>query len=169
VFDLHTDESFKASPCEFVLMHCWRNDPAGGGITLLANSEQAAARLEPWAAALCFRVKFLWRNNYAPILARSRAVQWPLVRFNAREIAGDAIGEDEPDLRARVLPDIFLAAANAAVERVQLKDGDCLVLDNRRVLHGRTAFDPASRRMLKRVWVTKAQGSAAAASGTAAA
>ena len=153
VFDLHTDAAFKRTPSTFVFLHCWRGDKAGGGTSLIAASEHIAARLEPWALALCFRAIFLWRKVHAPIYSTLPGVAWPAMRFNVREIAGDAIETDETDLRARVLPEIFLAAANEAAQRVKLREGDCLVLNNRRVLHGRTAFDPGSGRLLKRVWV----------------
>jgi hypothetical protein len=52
---------------------------------------------------------------------------------------------------------VFLAAAHAAADQVLLEAGDCLVIDNRRVLQGRVAFDPASPRLLKRVWVKAAE------------
>lgn len=151
-FELHTDESFAQTPSRYVLMQCWREDSKGGGESLLANSEAVLARLEPWAAELCYRAIFVWRKCSAPIFTRRPGLDWPVVRFNAREIAGDEL-EGEPDLRARILPEVFLAAANAAADRVLLESGDCVVLDNRRVLHGRAAFDPASSRLLKRVWV----------------
>ena len=153
VFDLHTDESYKRAPCRYVLLHCWRAD-AQGGVSLLATSESILTRLEPWAAALCFRARFVWRECAAPILAPESGRAWPRVRFNLREIAGDEIGDGEPDLRARTVPDVFAAAADAAAVRLTLASGDCLVLDNRRVLHGRTGFDLGSERLLKRVWVT---------------
>jgi hypothetical protein len=166
-FALHTDQSYAPAPSRYVFLHCWR-EGAQGGDSLLARSEAVSARLEPWALELCFRVQFQWRDYFAPILTRLSGLDWPMVRFNAREIAGDAIDEDEPDLRARLVPEIFLAAANAAADRILLEPGDCLVLDNRRVLHGRTAFDSGSKRLLKQVWVNvpdEGSGPAAAPHG----
>lgn len=35
-FPLHSDEAFAALPCRYVLLHCWRADPAGCGASLFA-------------------------------------------------------------------------------------------------------------------------------------
>jgi hypothetical protein len=155
-FPLHTDECFARVPSQYVLLHCWNEDAGGNGDSLLASSEAVAARLEPWALDLCHRAHFVWRSCRAPIFSRQPGLDWPLVRFNLREIAGDDLDETA-DLRARALPEVFLAAANAAADHVLLEAGDCLVIDNRRILHGRVAFDPASKRLLKRVWVRAAE------------
>jgi hypothetical protein len=151
-FPLHTDESFAPVPSQYVLLHCWRADASGKGDSLVANSEAIAARLEPWALDLCHHAQFVWRDCRAPIFTRQAGLDWLAVRFNIREIAGDGL-EDAVDLRARALPEIFLAAAQDAADHILLEAGDCLVLDNRRVLHGRVAFDHGSDRLLKRVWV----------------
>lgn len=153
VFELHTDEAYRPDPCRYVFLHCWRPDPNGGGVSLLAASEIVFAGLEPWAAALSFRAKFQWRRFAAPIFMDEPGRPWPRVRFNMREIAGDEIGEADAAAGARLLPDVFAAAASAAAVTLQLAAGDCLVLDNRRILHGRTGFAPGSGRLLKRVWV----------------
>jgi len=158
-FPLHTDECFASEPSRYVLLHCWREDARGGGDSLLANSEAIAARLEPWALDLCHRANFIWRTCRAPIFTRQPGTGWPIVRFNMREIAGDDLGEDA-DPRSRVLPELMLAAANAAAEQVLLEAGDCLVIDNHRTLHGRIAFDHESKRLLKRVWVKTDPGAA---------
>jgi hypothetical protein len=151
-FPLHTDEAFAAVPSRYVMLHCWRADSSGKGDSLLANSEAIAARLEPWALDLCHRAQFVWRDCRGPIFTRQAGLDWPAVRFNLREIAGDDL-DDAADPRARALPEIFLAAAQDAADQILLEPGDCLVLDNRRVLHGRIAFDHGSDRLLKRVWV----------------
>jgi hypothetical protein len=151
-FPLHTDESFAPAPSQYVMLHCWRPDTGGNGDSLLANSEAIAERLEPWALDLCHRANFVWRDCRAPIFTHQPGLDWPAVRFNIREIAGDDLDE-RADLRARALPEIFLAAAEAAADHILLEAGDCLVLDNRRVLHGRIAFGQGSERLLKRVWV----------------
>jgi|TARA_B100001741_G_C16443705_1_gene546902 gamma-butyrobetaine dioxygenase len=37
--------------------------------------------------------------------------------------------------------------------QLKLKPGECLVIDNRRMLHGRTALEDNSNRLLKRYWI----------------
>lgn len=41
-----------------------------------------------------------------------------------------------------------------AVQAVRLNDGEVLVVDNGRMLHGRSGLNPASRRRLRRFWIT---------------
>ena len=51
------------------------------------------------------------------------------------------------------LLDRFEAATQAASFTFALAAGDCLILDNRRALHGREAFEDDGSRLLKRVRV----------------
>jgi alpha-ketoglutarate-dependent taurine dioxygenase len=34
---------------------------------------------------------------------------------------------------------------------IALQQGDCIIVDNHRALHGRSAFDPSSGRLIKRL------------------
>jgi hypothetical protein len=80
-FPLHTDECFARVPSQYVLLHCWHEDAAGNGDSLLASSDAIAARLEPWALDLCHRAHFIWRDCRAPIFSRQPGLDWPKVRF----------------------------------------------------------------------------------------
>ena len=42
----------------------------------------------------------------------------------------------------------------APVVRARLRPGECLVIDNRRVLHGRAEIKGEGRRLLRRYWVS---------------
>jgi len=149
---LHTDESFFEVPSRYVLLHCWHADPAGGGDSLFSNIVAILDRLEPWAADACFRTNFEWRQVKAPILTPMPGRPWPKVRFNLREVLDSHPGNGG-DERARLVADHFSQAAAAAAVRVPMAAGDCIILDNWRVLHGRTPFSPGSPRLLKRVGV----------------
>ena len=89
------------------------------------------------AARLCFKrdSKGAWR-----------------VRFNRRDMLSFAklrfqfVSEQKKqDLAA------FEALAMQRKESVALRLGDCIVVDNHRVLHGRSGFDPKSGRLIKRL------------------
>ncbi len=146
---MHTDESFFATPSRYVLLHCWRPDPAGGGLNTVADLADVLARLTDAERADCARLRYGWRGVEAPIVVAPPGGGPPRVRFNVREAqclerdpaAGDALAQR------------FAHAAEEAAVGLALGPGDCLVLDNWRVLHGRTAFAPDSPRLLKRVGV----------------
>lgn len=146
---LHTDESFYATPSRYVLLHCWRPDPAGGGLCLMAKVEDVLARLDAREREDCARIKYSWRGVEGPIISAMPDRPAPRVRFNVREAncletnpaAGDALAQR------------FAHAADEAALALPLAAGECLVLDNWRVLHGRTGFAPDSPRLLKRVGV----------------
>jgi alpha-ketoglutarate-dependent taurine dioxygenase len=146
---LHTDESFYAVPSRYVLLHCWRPDPAGGGVTLLTPVEDVLARLTPEERAGCARIRYRWRGVESPILAAMPNGAPARVRFNLRE--ADCL--ERPRAAGDALALRFAHAAEAAATELPMEAGDCLVLDNWRVLHGRTGFAPNSPRLLKRVGV----------------
>lgn len=55
---------------------------------------------------------------------------------------------------ARRVYQLFRTATERAPPRpIRLRPGDALFIDNRRILHGRDAVSPESRRFLERVWV----------------
>ena len=149
---MHTDESFFATPSRYVLLHCWRPDPAGGGRTLLADVEDVLARLTAPERADCARLRYGWRGVEGPIIAGMPDGGPPRVRFNMRE--AHCRGNDRAAADALVRR--FAHAAEEAAVELFLAPGDCLVIDNWRVLHGRTAFAPDSPRLLKRVGVEAA-------------
>jgi len=149
---LHTDESFYPAPSRFLLLHCWRPDPAGGGLSLIAAVEEVLARLTPAERENAARFRYRWRGVEAPILSEMPGQAWPRLRFNVRE--ADCL--ENPRAPGDALAQRFAHAADEAALELPMAQGDCLVLDNWRVMHGRTAFAPDSPRLLKRVGVDAA-------------
>lgn len=146
---MHTDECFYATPSRYVLLHCWRPDPEGGGLSLVAPVDDVLASLSPHERSACAELRFSWRGVESPILSSVPGMSSARVRFNMREAH---CLEAEPEAGDALVGRFAEAAERAAVE-IELAPGDCLVLDNWRVLHGRTAFAPNSPRLLKRVGV----------------
>lgn len=151
-FGLHTDDFFTAQPVRWVLMHCWQPDPTGGGRSLLADVRQIVPRLSAGALQRLQQPDFPGPAGWQPIL-QATARGWQ-VRFNHRDMVafaacfGPALA---PDQRAAL--DELDEVASVVASSLQLAPGDCLVVDNHRVLHGRTAFDAHSHRLLKRLRV----------------
>jgi alpha-ketoglutarate-dependent taurine dioxygenase len=153
-FPLHTDDTFAAQPARFVLMHCWQADAAGGGTSLLAHVRDLLPRLDAAAIGLLREPLFASPFGLAPVLWDDPGDGQPCIRFNHRDFAsfGERYGPRLTPAQAPVL-DTVLAAARTCTTPIHLAPGDCLVVDNHRVLHGRTAFHQASGRLLKRLRV----------------
>jgi alpha-ketoglutarate-dependent taurine dioxygenase len=135
-FDLHTDQSFVAQPCRYVLLHCWRTAESGGETLLASKDDLLAMASRPLTIALS---QYRFRYPCGEIVTVGSQL-----RFCA-----DSIALERPD-DARWRDHI--AAALAAVQRTfELRSGDLLIIDNHRCAHGRRAF--AGQRLLKRLRV----------------
>jgi alpha-ketoglutarate-dependent taurine dioxygenase len=139
-FALHTDESFLEHPADFVLLHCWQAAPTGG-TTRVADSRAIPARVDrvEWIAWTQLRLPY-------PCGERCSVDAAGAVRFNPDECAAALLSSRQQDWLAR-----FAETARRLAIEVPLVAGDVLLLDNRRMLHGRSAFAAACGRLLKRL------------------
>lgn len=133
-FPLHTDQSFLPAPCRYVLLHCWQA-AVRGGETLLANGKQLLARADRNLQLALSQYRF----RYAFGESTTEAAIW---RFSAEDIRVDM----PRDAHWR---DAIAAHLAAHASPLMLAQGDLLIIDNHRWLHGRTAFE--GERMLKRL------------------
>ena len=121
-FPLHSDEAFLEDPCRFVLLHCWRADPEGGGESLLAwrSAIEASADL-PTLLALRAHA-FAYPVGDAPVLSPQ------LLRYNRAEIEGQArrSGRALPEA-SRSWLDRFDALFDSIALEITLKEGDALI------------------------------------------
>ncbi|WP_033258699.1 MULTISPECIES: TauD/TfdA family dioxygenase [Kitasatospora] len=152
----HTDNPYRDPVPTLQLLHCLRNDCAGGDSGLVDGFRAAALLREedPAAFALLARVPvpFRYRDRGAELSAAM-----PLIgldpRGAIREVRFNNRSTDTAALSA--LPPAELDAFYAAYRRFaaitlrpglrldfRLAPGDCLVFDNTRLLHARTAFEP---------------------------
>lgn len=138
-FALHTDESFLARPARFVLLHCWQ-PAAAGGRSAIADARAIAASVE--------RVEWIaWTQLRLPYPCGDRcSLEAGAVRFNAAECAAAPLTPVQQHWLAR-----FAESARRVAIELTLAPGDLLLLDNQRMLHGRSAFDAAGGRLLKRL------------------
>jgi hypothetical protein len=155
VFPLHTDDTFVVRPARYVLMHCWKADAAGGGVSQLAHVRDLLPRLSAQSKAALRAAVFASPFGPSPVLWEDASSGTPCIRFNHRDLAsfGERYGPALTADQTRVLDEVLVAARASAID-IRLAAGDCLVVDNHRVLHGRTAFDPGSGRLLKRLRVS---------------
>ncbi|QKW22082.1 TauD/TfdA family dioxygenase [Kitasatospora sp. NA04385] len=154
----HTDNPYRDPVPTLQLLHCLRND-AEGGDSGLVDGFRAAALLrdeDPAAFELLTRtpVPFRYRDRGAELSAEKPLIGLDPrgaireVRFNNRSTDTAALSVPAP-----AGPDAFYAAYRrfaAITLRPELRldfrlaPGDCLLFDNTRLLHARTAFEPGT-------------------------
>ncbi|MEX0758996.1 MAG: TauD/TfdA family dioxygenase [Tistlia sp.] len=152
---LHTDLPNQEVPPGFQFLHCIANEATGGG-SLFADGYAIACDLreeEPEAFRMLSEVAVPFRFHdretdirvHAPVIALDRRGEPLEIRFNAH-IA--AVFDMPPDIMPAYYRAYraFMDRTRQAGYRVALKliPGEMVVFDNRRILHGREAFDPAS-------------------------
>lgn len=152
-FACHTDGYRSKLPASVVLLMCVRRSRLGGE-TLVSPLDHILAGLAPEEVKLLRKPRYPSKAGFGPILYGS--AERPSVRFNYLEIERycQLNGYEMPAALKEVLNKFRGATVEVRARfRFLLNPGECLILDNRRVLHGRTEFAPHSDRLLKRVWV----------------
>ncbi len=155
----HTDFSFTSWPTGLFVFHCLSPSPDGGGASILVDGFHVANRLrreDPGAFALLStqrqtfcgsgRVKADWRAA-GRVIALDDGGEVTGIRFAMASRVPLAIRDDliEPYYQAtRAM--LRLVLDPECQVRLPLAAGDCLVLDNHRMLHGRTGMDPVAGR-----------------------
>ncbi|GMV14957.1 MAG: hypothetical protein AMXMBFR56_31810 [Polyangiaceae bacterium] len=140
---LHSDSQLYAgAPPDLQLMFCERAASRGGETTLLDTWSllDAIERAEPELFRLLFhanrRIPFVFGDVVGPTVSLRRGAL--AFTHSPMPTAGDPIAER---LQAHL--------ERAALERVRPESGELLVVDNRRMLHGRSAFDDPERRFTR--------------------
>ena len=153
----HTDLPNWERPPGYQLLHCLEND-ADGGDSIFVDGFRAAEivrRREPGAFRLLsrFPVHFRFQDREsdirfrAPIIALDEAGAVDEVRFNLAVMDTFCAPADRMGPLYRALRAFAAVVRDPALECChRLRPGELLVFDNRRVLHGRRAFNPAAGR-----------------------
>ena len=149
----HTDNPYRLAPPEIQVLHCL--SAAGhGGQSLLVDGLAVIAALKARAPSdyhlLCNTpVRFAWSDGEtfleatAPVFAVNADGRLERLRYNPRSM--QQVCTDEETVRAAWrgawdrLGALFEAPAFAVT--FDMAAGDMVLMDNRRVLHGRTAFE----------------------------
>jgi len=146
LFPCHTDEFFERDPAQMVLQLSVRAAECGGGQTLLAFLNDIWTQLNADSIDILSQCEFPARFGSTPILVatdRGRRVRYNRGRLLQYELTENQMNAVEDLERAiNVVKQCFL-----------MRPGDCLVLNNWTVLHGRTDFAENSSRLLLRMRV----------------
>lgn len=152
---LHTDLPNQEVPPGFQFLHAIANEAVGGG-SLFADGFAIARQLserDPGAFALLSEVPIPFRfhdgdtdiRSHRPVITLAPDGALQEIRWNAHiagvfDMAPSLMGPYYRAYRA------FMALTRdpAFVVSLKLSAGEMVVFDNRRVLHGRAAFDPST-------------------------
>lgn len=151
--DAHTDNPYRDPVPGVQLLHCLTNRTRGGHSTLvdgLAVAKALRAR-DTGAFAILAQtpVRFVYAYgrtelvDHAPIIEHGAGGQIVGLRVSPKLEFVPLLPEAELEAfyRARRMLDRMLRDPEFSI-RFLLRDGDLMMFDNRRVLHGRTSFDP---------------------------
>jgi len=150
----HTDTCWRLSISGLVILHCLKSHDCGGE-TILVDGFEVARRLRetnPEAFELISRVPI----NFAASV--NNGDEWrALGRIITCDTEGNVVGFrfNDRSVQQLDLPEDLIEPVYLAIERLErilydpalwlrcnLRPGDAVVIDNQRVLHGRTYFDP---------------------------
>jgi gamma-butyrobetaine dioxygenase len=151
--DPHTDNPYRDPVPGVQLLHCLTNRTSGGFSTLVDGLTvlQTLRARDPAAFDILATtpVRFVYTYgrtelvDYAPLVEHDAGGQIIGVRVSPKLEFVPLLPEArlEAFYRARRLLDRMLRDEEFSI-RFLLGDGDLMMFDNRRVLHGRTSFDP---------------------------
>jgi gamma-butyrobetaine dioxygenase len=152
---LHTDLPHEEVPPGYQFLHCIANEADGGG-SLFADGYAIARDLrdeEPEAFRLLSEIAIPFRFHDAAADIRAHA---PAIRLDAAgdpvEIRYNAHIAAVFDMPGDIMPAYYRAwrtfmartRRKEYIVALKLAAGEMVVFDNRRVLHGREAFDPST-------------------------
>jgi gamma-butyrobetaine dioxygenase len=152
--DPHTDNPYRWPVPGVQLLHCLVNETSGGLSTLVDGFAAAAAlrARDPAAFQLLTRtpVRFRYRDATTDLVASAPPIEldaaggFLAVHFSPRLDFVPLAPPESLDgyYRARRAFDYLLRSPEFEI-RFLLGSGDLLMMDNRRLLHGRTGFDTA--------------------------
>jgi gamma-butyrobetaine dioxygenase len=175
----HTDNPYRDPVPTLQLLHCLR-DASVGGDTVLVDGFAAAAALRAtdpasFGVLTSTPIPFAYVDKETSLTARQPLIalnprgRITCVRLNNRSMQPPRL----PYARAEAFYAAYRAWA-AIVDRpefalgLRLTPGDCLIFDNTRILHARTAFTPAPAPVGPAAPSTPASPASAAAAGSAA-
>ena len=164
---LHTDNPYREPVPGFQALHVLAASPDGGE-SLFADGFALAEHVratDPDAFSLLARtaVPFRYRSMDADLYAERPLIQLSCrgevaaVHYNSRSIAPLRLPPDETRAFYAAYRRFALLLRDSRLQlRLGLTDGDLVVFDNQRILHGRTAFSSANHaRHLRGCYLTR--------------
>jgi len=155
--DPHTDNPYRTPVPGIQLLHCISN-PCAGGLSTLVDGMEAARRLRETAPEdfdmLCqTKVKFRYTDcdcelvAHAPLIELDRDGEFAGIHYSPRLDFVPLLPYEELErfYAARRWLNTLLTSPELE-RRFRLADGDLIMFDNRRLLHGRTGFEGSTGR-----------------------
>lgn len=156
----HTDNPYRDPVPTIQLLHCLRNDAAGGrsglvdgfaaAVELRRTDPEAFEVLASTPVGYAFDSADAGLRTHLPIVGLDVEGRIREIRFNNRSMRVPRMPlADSSAFYAAYRRFAALLAEPAACLRFTLRPGDCVVFDNTRVLHARTAFESGGGRHLQ--------------------
>jgi gamma-butyrobetaine dioxygenase len=151
----HTDNPYRDPVPTMQLLHCLQSSAIGGDNMLVDGwcvaNDVRAADPDGFELLSTTPITFSYRDAHAELCARAPLIETDpdgtvrAIRFNPRSMQPPSMPNDAL-IRWYDAYVLFahLLADPAYQIRFRLDPGDLFVVDNRRVLHGRAAFEPSS-------------------------
>lgn len=152
--DFHTDHV----SAEFAAWCCLERESDGGAMQFLDLAPVASALSDDELEALS-RVRVpdnaVWSQGGDIALCRRTERGWSF-----HYVPWLDLGVPDEEARAALarFEQGIAAAKSSALIEFDLAPGEVVFIDNHRVMHGRAAIPPGSRRHLKRLWIRSATG-----------
>jgi hypothetical protein len=147
--DVHTDH-YKA---DLIAWYCVQQCDEGGE-TILVDAEAAYASLPIMHQRALERVRLTEHKVFADDQESHALVE---IQNGRRKFYYSfwLLTEPDTDEEREALNAFRTALDQVPRQRIKLQPGDVLVIDNGRMLHGRTAIEGNKQRLLKRYWVRR--------------
>ena len=156
-FPLHTDGSFEKEPPRVFFLQCVQNDLEGYGVSILVDIWQVVERLSQQTLKILLETPFQFQRTEKGITAVTSA---PILEFNGisyniryrNDRKSKLIPPNEDTKQA--LTEFEQITLRQDMQTIKfLQPGDILMVNNQRMLHGRTALSGSHYRVLRRLWV----------------
>lgn len=144
-FLVHTETPFRDPSPDFLALLCVRADPSGVAKTRVSDLVEAIESLPAVTRELLAEPAYAFETDNPSLVVDGRGMTTPLpiiatIDGHPRlQYVDDLVGATVPACDAL---DAVRGAVAARARDIALRAGDLLLLDNRRVVHGRNAFTP---------------------------
>lgn len=147
-FPLHTDCSYLERPADVVTLYCVQNSYKGGE-SIATHINSILKKLTPQYINFLLETPFPFYSVRYPILEKSKDGYY--VRFSQVELMASVSDEECAVIANQLAPFIGELNDPANYTTYKLNPNDCLIVNNRTCLHGRTAFEDNSERLFYRM------------------
>jgi alpha-ketoglutarate-dependent taurine dioxygenase len=153
---LHTDGSFESTPPKALFLQCVQNDTEGYGVSVLVDIWKVVKELSPLNLKVLLETPFQFQRIENGVKVKKEKT---VIEYN--NIYAGCYRNDRksklipPTEEAKLALDEFeqIISAQVLQETLFLNPGDILLVDNQRMLHGRTVLSGTHPRMLRILWM----------------